>query len=145
MQILRLRECPSNIWDFNYMFGGMWSFEQMFHPWFIIKRSYVQFLSASYITQAFLNRHSPSCSYTRQTNPRNGDFCLEGQAFCAQDGEIRSNIHKAHCWMTNDHDQFLKEIMSPVEYLNSYTVKSVLSVHAQTVFKFLSCLIQDKN
>ncbi len=70
---------------------------------------------------------------------------MEGQAFCAQDGEIRSNIQKAHYWMINDHDQFLKEIMSPVEYLNAYTIKSVLSVHAEMVFKFLSCLIQDED
>ncbi len=26
------------------------------------------------------------------TYPRNGDFCLEGQAFCAQGGEIKANV-----------------------------------------------------
>jgi hypothetical protein len=41
--------------------------------------------------------------------------------------------------------------MSPVEYLlGAYEIKSVLSVtklsvHAQMVFKFLACLVQEKN
>jgi hypothetical protein len=34
--------------------------------------------------------------------------------------------------------------MSPVAYLNAYTIKSVLTVHVQMVFKLFSCLIQDK-
>jgi hypothetical protein len=37
--------------------------------------------------------------------------------------------------------------MSPVEYflVDVYTIKSVLSVHAQKVFTFLVFLVQEKN
>ncbi len=35
--------------------------------------------------------------------------------------------------------------MSPVEYFfRAFKIKSVLSVHAQMVFKFLVCLVQEK-
>jgi hypothetical protein len=41
----------------------------------------------------------------------------------------------------------VKGIMPSVEYffLKAYTIKSVLSVHTQMVFKFLACLVQEKN
>ncbi len=40
----------------------------------------------------------------------------------------------------------LRAIMSPVEYfLTAYTIKSVLSVHALMVYKFIACLVQEEN
>jgi hypothetical protein len=54
-------------------------------------------------------------------------------------------MYKAQHCMSNDHVQFFKEIMSPVKYLNAYTIKSVLTVYMRKlVFKFKPTLCKIK-
>ncbi len=68
-------------------------------------------------------------------NIETGIFVWKAKPFALKVVKSELMYMTQYC-MSNDHVQFFKEIMSPVEYLNAYTIKSVLTVHALMGFKF---------